>query len=314
MKRNKKNKIFFVTGAMGFIGTHWCKRLLNEGHTVLGLDIKKNNIKHKNFKFFKNSVYEYGIIEKLIKKSDIVCHFAGIAEPKLYLTNTSQVINLTVKPSFKIVELCVKYKKKIFFTSTSEVYGKSTKIPFKENDDRLLGSTNFSRWCYSTSKSLVEHLIIANGSDKKLDYIIFRLFNVYGPGLKGRVVDNFIKKAINQKPLLVNGNGKQTRSFLYVDDCIEAFYGIYKKNINKEIFNIGQNKELTIKDLAKIVIKITGSKSRLILKSDQLKKYKGYQDILRRVPDNRKLRKKINWKPIFSIEYGLRSMIADFTK
>jgi len=210
--------------------------------------------------------------------------------------------------------LCVKYKKKIFFTSTSEVYGKSTKIPFKENDDRLLGSTNFSRWCYSTSKSLVEHLIIANGTDKKLDYIIFRLFNVYGPGLEGRVVDNFIKKAINQKPLLVNGNGKQTRSFLYIDDCIEAFYGIYKKNINKEIFNIGQNKELTIKDLAKIVIKITGSKSRLILKSDQLKKYKGYQDILRRVPDNRKLRKKINWKPIFSIEYGLRSMIADFTK
>ena len=105
-------------------------------------------------------------------------------------------------------------------------------------------------------------------------------------------MDNFIKKAINQKPLLVNGNGKQTRSFLYIDDCIEAFYGIYKKNINKEIFNIGQNKELTIKDLAKIVIKITGSKSRLILKSDQLKKYKGYQDILRRVPDNRKLRKK----------------------
>ena len=97
---------------MGFIGTHWCKKLLNEGHTVLGLDIKKNTIKHKNFKFFKNSVFEYGLIERLVKKSDIVCHFAGIAEPKLYLTNTSQVINLTVKPSFKIVELCVKYKRK----------------------------------------------------------------------------------------------------------------------------------------------------------------------------------------------------------
>ena len=183
-RNNKKSKIFFVTGAMGFIGTHWCKKLLKEGHFVYGLDIKKNTIKNKNFKYYKQSVFNFRLLENLIKKSDIICHFAGIAEPKLYLTNTSQVINLTVKPSFRIVELCIKYKKKILFTSTSEVYGKSTKIPFKETDDRLLGSTNYSRWCYSTSKALVEHLIIAYGADKKLDYIIFRLFNVYGPGFK----------------------------------------------------------------------------------------------------------------------------------
>ncbi len=303
-----------MTGAMGFIGTHWCKKLLSEGHTVYGLDIKKNTIKNKNFKYYKNTVFNYKLLENLTKKSDIVCHFAGIAEPKLYLTNTGQVINLTVKPSFKIVELCVKYKKKIFFTSTSEVYGKSTKIPFKENDDRLLGSTSYSRWCYSTSKSLVEHLIIANGVEKKLDYIIFRLFNVYGPGLKGRVVDNFILKALNQKPLLINGSGKQTRCFLYIDDCIDAFYRIFKKNIKKEIFNIGQNKEGTIIDLAKLIIRITGTKSKLILKSNQLKKFKGFQDIERRVPDNKKLKIKTSWKPMYSLEYGLRSMIADLTK
>ena len=284
--RKKKNKIFFVTGAMGFIGSHWCKKLLSQGHIVIGLDIKKNIIKHKNFKYYKNSVFEFNILEKIIKKSDVVCHFAGIAEPMLYLTNTTKVINLTVKPSFKIVELCVKYQKKILFTSTSEIYGKSTRVPFNENDDRLLGSTNYSRWCYSTSKSLVEHLIIANGSENKLDYVIFRLFNVFGPGLKGRVVDEFIKNAINQKPIFINGNGKQTRSFLFIEDCIEAFYGIYKKKINREIFNIGQNKETTIKDLAKKIIKITGSRSKLILKSNKLTKYKGYQDIERRVPDN----------------------------
>ena len=279
--RKKKNKIFFVTGAMGFIGSHWCKKLLSQGHIVIGLDIKKNIIKHKNFKYYKNSVFEFNILEKIIKKSDVVCHFAGIAEPMLYLTNTTKVINLTVKPSFKIVELCVKYQKKILFTSTSEIYGKSTRVPFNENDDRLLGSTNYSRWCYSTSKSLVEHLIIANGSENKLDYVIFRLFNVFGPGLKGRVVDEFIKNAINQKPIFINGNGMQTRSFLFIEDCIEAFYGIYKKKINREIFNIGQNKETTIKDLAKKIIKITGSRSKLILKSNKLTKYKGYQDIER---------------------------------
>ena len=312
--RKKKNKIFFVTGAMGFIGSHWCKKLLSQGHIVIGLDIKKNIIKHKNFKYYKNSVFEFNILEKIIKKSDVVCHFAGIAEPMLYLTNTTKVINLTVKPSFKIVELCVKYQKKILFTSTSEIYGKSTRVPFNENDDRLLGSTNYSRWCYSTSKSLVEHLIIANGSENKLDYVIFRLFNVFGPGLKGRVVDEFIKNAINQKPIFINGNGMQTRSFLFIEDCIEAFYGIYKKKINREIFNIGQNKETTIKDLAKKIIKITGSRSKLILKSNKLTKYKGYQDIERRVPDNKKLRTKIKWKPIYSLEYGIRSMIADLTK
>lgn len=313
-KNRKQKKVFFVTGAMGFIGTHWCKKLLDEGHIVYGLDIKKNTIKNKNFKFFKNTVFNFKLLESLIKKSNIVCHFAGIAEPRLYLTNTSEVINLTVKPSFKIVELCVKYKKKILFTSTSEIYGKSTKIPFKESGDRLLGSTNYSRWCYSTSKSLVEHLIIANGEDKKLDYIIFRLFNVYGPGLKGRVVDNFIIKALNQKPLLINGSGNQTRCFLYIDDCIDAFYKIFKKNIKKEVFNIGQSKEHTIKDLAKIIIKITGTKSKIVLKSNQLYKFKGFQDIDRRVPDHQKIKKKINWKPIYSLEYGLRNMIADLTK
>ena len=314
MSKHKKKKIFFVTGAMGFIGTHWCKKLLDEGHYVYGLDIKKNTIKNKNFRYYKNTVFNYKLLINLIKKSDVVCHFAGIAEPQLYLTNTSQVINLTVKPSFKIVELCVKYNKKILFTSTSEIYGKSTKIPFNENDDRLLGSTNYSRWCYSTSKSLVEHLIIANGADKKLNYIIFRLFNIYGPGLKGRVVDNFIRRAISQKQLLVNGNGKQTRCFLYIDDCIEAFYKIVVKNIKNEIFNIGQNREHSIKDLAKMIIKITGSKSKLVLGSNQLKKFKGYQDIDRRVPDNSKLKKIIKWKPIYSLEYGLRSMISDLTK
>lgn len=315
MKRyNKKSKIFFVTGAMGFIGTHWCKKLLKEGYFVYGLDIKKNIIEDKNFKYYKQSVFNYRLLEKLIKKSDFVCHFAGIAEPTLYLTNTSEVINLTIKPSFKIVELCVKYNKKIFFTSTSEIYGKSTKIPFKETDDRLLGSTDYSRWCYSTSKSLVEHLIIANGADKKLDYIIFRLFNVYGPGLKGRVVDNFILKALSQKPLLINGSGNQTRCFLYIDDCIDAFYKIFKKNIKREIFNIGQNKEDKIIDLAKKIIKITGTKSKIILRSDQLRRFKGFQDIQRRVPDNNKLKKAIKWKPINSLEYGLRNMVAALTK
>jgi UDP-glucose 4-epimerase len=308
-------KKIFVTGAMGFIGTHWCKKLLGEGFKVCGLDIKKNTIKDKNFKFYKDSVFNYKLLEKLIKNTDYVCHFAGIAEPKKYITNTTKVINLTVKPSFKIVELCEKYRKKLFFTSTSEVYGKSENVPFNENDDRLLGSTSYSRWCYSTAKSLVEHLIIAYGIEKNLNYVIFRLFNVYGPGIKGRVVDNFLDKAIiEKKNIEINGNGEQTRCFLYIDDCIDAFFKIFKSKTKKEIFNIGENKEVKIKDLAKLIINLTGSKSKIIYRSNQMKKYRGFQDIKRRVPSNKKLKKFINWKPLYSLEYGLRSIISDMTK
>ena len=314
-RTHKMPKKIFVTGAMGFIGTHWCKKLLGEGFKVYGLDIKKNTIKDKNFKFYKDSVFNYKLLEKLIKNSDYVCHFAGIAEPKKYITNTTQVINLTVKPSFKIVELCEKYRKKLFFTSTSEVYGKSENVPFNENDDRLLGSTSYSRWCYSTAKSLVEHLIIAYGIEKNLNYVIFRLFNVYGPGIKGRVVDNFLDKAIiEKKNIEINGNGEQTRCFLYIDDCIDAFFKIFKSKTTKEIFNVGENKEVKIKDLAKLIINLTGSKSRIIYRSNQMTKYRGFQDIKRRVPNNKKLKKFISWKPLYSLEYGLRSIISDMTK
>ena len=308
------SKKIFVTGAMGFVGGYWCKRLLKEGFIVYGLDIKSNNIKHKNFTYFKKSVFNYKLVERLIKKSDIICHFAGIAEPTKYLTNTNEVIDLTINPSFKIVKLCTRYKKKLLFTSTSEVYGKSHKIPFNENDDRVLGATAYSRWCYSSSKALVEHLIIANGDENKLDYVIFRLFNVYGPNLKGRVLDEFLFKALKNKNLEVNGNGDQTRCFLYIEDCIEAFFKILKKDLKREIFNIGDNKEIKIKDLAKLIVNLTGSKSKIILNSKQMLKYKGYQDIERRVPDNTKLKRKVKWKPQYSLEYGLRQMISDITK
>ena len=304
-----KDKIL-VTGAMGFVGSYWVNRLLDEGYEVTALDIKPLLVKLKNrkLKFVKASVFDYELIEKLVKKNDIICHFAGVAEPMQYLKKTKFTIQLTLLPSLKIIDFCTKYKKKIIFTSTSEIYGKLNKIPFKEDSDRLLGSPHTNRWCYSTSKSLVEHYISANAKEGKLKFIIFRLFNVYGPGLQGRVVDEFISKSLINKKILINGNGKQTRSFLYIDDCIDAFYSILKKKINNEVFNIGSDSEISILELAKKIKKVCNSKSKILFDSKKFVKIGGYEDISRRVPSISKLKKNINWKPRISLDKGLIKM------
>lgn len=305
----KKNVL--VTGAMGFVGSHWIARLTEEGHKVTGVDIKplKNFFKNKkNFKYIKASVFQYKLIEELVKKNDIIYHLAGVAEPMQYLKKTKFTIQLTLLPSLKIIDFCTKYKKKLIFTSTSEIYGKLDKVPFKENSDRLLGSPQTNRWCYSTSKSLVEHYISANAKEGDLKFIIFRLFNVYGPGLRGRVVDEFISKSLLDKKILINGNGKQTRSFLYVDDCIEAFHSIFKKNLNNEVFNIGSDDEVSILKLAKKIKKICNSKSKISFHSKKFIKLGGYEDISRRVPSINKLKKYANWRPKVSLDKGLEKM------
>jgi len=310
-------KKIFVTGAMGFVGTHWVKKLISEGYEVTGIDIKpldKNFRKINNFKFIKASVFDYELLERLIKKNDIICHFAGVAEPMQYLKKTKYTIQLTLLPSLKIIDFCCKHKKKLFFTSTSEIYGKLKKLPFREDSDRFLGSPQTNRWCYSTSKSLVEHYITANGKENNLKYIIFRLFNVYGPGLQGRVVDEFISKSLQNKRILINGNGKQTRSFLFINDCIDAFYKVLKNKINNEVFNIGSENEITMIKLAKKIKKICNSKSKIVFDSTKFVKVGGYEDIFRRVPSIEKLRKKIKWKPNISLEDGLRKMILSNQK
>jgi len=305
------NKKILVTGAAGFVGSCWVKRLTDEGHEVTGIDIKPLNSslkKIKNLKFIKASVFDYKLIKRLIRKNDIVCHFAGVAEPMQYLTRPKYTIQLTLLPSLQIIDFCSEFKKKIIFTSTSEIYGKLNKVPFKENSDRFLGSPQTNRWCYSTSKSLVEHYITANAKENNLKFIIFRLFNVYGPGLNGRVVDEFINKSLLNKKIMINGNGKQTRSFLFIDDCIDAFYGVFKKNINNQVFNVGSDKEVSVLKLAKKIKKICNSKSKILFNSKKFTKIGGYEDIFRRVPSINKLKFQIKWNPKINLDKGLEIM------
>jgi UDP-glucose 4-epimerase len=182
---------YLVTGAMGFIGSHWCEHLLKKGKQVFGIDLGLHYPKlmeYDNFVFIQDTIKNYDMLEKAIGQVDCVCHLAGIAYPEQYIQNTCKVIDITAVVGIKIIEMCLLTGKLFFFTSTSEIYGKNNKIPFKEDDDRVLGSTSTSRWCYSSSKAILEHYLNACSYSREINHITVRLFNVYGPRLKGRVV------------------------------------------------------------------------------------------------------------------------------
>jgi len=300
---------FLVTGAMGFVGSHWCEYLLKKGKVVYGIDLAPKYPKlmeYKNFTFIHDTIKDYDLLRRLVDQADCVCHFAGIANPDQYITSPRKVIDLTAIVGAQIIDMCRFTGKLFFFTSTSEIYGKSPKIPFREDDDRVLGSTTTKRWCYSTSKALLEHYLDACGYSKELEYVIVRLFNVYGPRLEGRVVANLLNNALSDKDLIVHGDGKQTRCFTYIDDVVEAFYRLIEnKKCYNQIFNIGNPRETDMNELARI-IKNTG-KSASRIRYVRHKDYygAGYEDISRRVPDISKITKFTGWKPTTSLESGL---------
>jgi nucleoside-diphosphate-sugar epimerase len=304
----KIKKVYLITGCAGFLGYHWTKHLLKKKLNVIGIDLKpfpeEDLLKNKNFKFYNQSIFDYELMKELIDSSDYICHFAGIAEPQKYLDFPERVINLTAYQSIKIIKYCINKKKLFFFTSTSEIFGKNPQVPFQESSDRVLGSTSISRWCYSSSKAIVEHYLYACAKEKKIDFVGIRLFNIYGKNLKGRVVSTFMENAIRNKNLVVTKPGNQTRSFMYVDDCVNIMDKLLhsKKSIN-QFFNIGNVTEVSILSLAKLIKKITKSKSKIILKEF---KDDNYQDIPQRATLMNKLKKITNYKAKFNLEKGLK--------
>ena len=306
-----------ITGCNGFIGAYTSEYFLKKNYKVQGVDIKLQNFinlkRHKNFKFSKISIFDHKI-KNMVKNCDYIFHFAGIADPSIYIKDPKRVIDVTVNGSIKIIDLASKYKKKIIFTSTSEIYGKLNKNKFKEEDDRFLGPTNIQRWCYSTSKSLVEHYLLSLSKDNKLDFLCFRLFNVYGYGLEGRAMSNFINNAIKNKNILIHGSGKSKRCYTYIDDFLEGLYSsfINFKSMKNSIYNIGSNFEISTKDLANMIIKMTDSKSKLLYLDTSKYFKKGFEDIPKRVPDTSKLKSKIKWKAKINLKKGISKMIKNY--
>lgn len=301
---------FLVTGCMGFIGSHWCEYLLKNGKIVTGIDLgpmdSKHLLEYDNFTFIEDTIKNYDILQRVIDRVDCVCHFAGIAEPSQYVKSPRKVIDITAVAGIKIIEMCRLTGKLFFFTSTSEVYGKNNKIPFSEDDDRVLGATSTKRWCYSTSKAILEHYLDACACSKELNHVTVRLFNVYGPRLRGRVVTKFIDRFLKNEDIIIHGDGQQTRSFTYVDDVIDAFDSlIVNPECYNQIYNIGTNVETSIIELAGAIKKIGNFDSKICYVSHKDCYGESFEDIYRRVPDISKITKYTGWEPKTSLYEGL---------
>ena len=302
-----------ITGGAGFIGSHMCERLIAEGFRVICLDnlITGNldNIKHlfgdSSFKFIKHNVTKY---IKIKGKADFVLHFASLASPEDYLRFPIQTLKVGSLGTHNALGLAKGKKAKFILASTSEVYGDPLVHPQPEN---YWGHVNpvGVRGCYDESKRFSEALTMAYHRVHKLDTKIIRIFNTYGSRMRisdGRVVPNFIYQALNNKPLTVYGKGSQTRSFCYIDDMVE---GIFRVMISKvcEPINLGNPHEFTILKLARLVIKLTGAKAKIL--------FKGLpeDDPRQRQPDISKAKKILKWTPKIELEEGLKKTIEWFS-
>jgi len=267
------------------------------------------------------SIMNEKAMRTFIKKCDMVYHLAAAVGVKYIIDNPLESIQVNVKGTEIVLELANEYgKKKVIIASTSEVYGKNVDgvRAFKENDDRVLGSTTISRWSYASTKSLDEFLALAYYREKKLPVVIVRLFNTVGPrqtGHYGMVVPRFIKQALMNHPLTVYGDGKQTRSFTYVSDVVKAIIALAEsRKAEGEIFNIGNPKGITIEELAKKIKKMTNSQSEIAYIPYEKAYEKGFEDMRHRMPNIDKLKHFIGFSPETDIDDILTKTIDYFEK
>jgi UDP-glucose 4-epimerase len=311
-----------ITGGGGFLGSHLGDNLLAAGHEVVALDISpdlkvRHNLGHTGFRYVKGSIFDLDLLESLVAKSDLVFHLAAVVGVEHYVEDPFHVLNVNVNGTQNILKFAHRYDKRLVFASTSEVYGKSQDTPFREDGDRLLGSTEIDRWCYSTSKAVGEHFCFAYGK-LGLPVTIVRFFNAYGPRLDridvGRVITIFMGQLLRGEELTVIGDGLQTRAFTYVDDAVEALAraGSLPEAVGR-IFNIGNDRETTIMELAQAMIRAyPGTGSRIKLVRQEQVYGDSYEDIPRRFPDITRMRTILGVEPKVTLEEGVRRTIDWF--
>jgi len=310
-----------ITGGAGFLGSHLTDAFLKRGDEVFildtGMTLKvKHAIGDPRLHFVRDSVFNEAILEGLIARVDLVYHLAAVVGVEHYVGDPYQVLNVNVNGTQNVLKLAFKHGKRVVFSSTSEVYGRNSKIPWSEDDDRVLGSTRIDRWCYSTSKAIGEHFCFAYAK-MGLKTTIVRYFNVYGPRLGaidvGRVITIFLGQALRGEPVTVIGDGMQTRCFTYVTDAIAATVqaGLREEAVG-EIFNIGSDKEYTIRELAERLIAVAGSKSTIRYVPQQEVYGESYEAIPRRIPVVDKMHSVLGVRADISLEEGLRNTIEYF--
>ena len=308
----------FITGGAGFIGSHLCDALIAEGKEVTILDNlssgSKKNIAHLEGKIqvIQGDIRDQKLVESLVAENDLILHMAAALGVDNILENPIESISTNFYGSEIVLNAASKYDKRIVIASTSEIYGKNSKQPLSETDDRVVGTPQKLRWTYSDAKALEEATAHALFLTKNLKVTTIRLFNTVGPrqvGKYGMVIPRFINAASTNEPINIFGDGSQSRVFCHVNDATRAILSLTnsKESIG-EVFNIGGKGEITILDLAHLVIKTINSKSEIIF-TDYSKAYKvGYEDMHRRVPDVSKINKITGWKPTINLETTIKDI------
>lgn len=311
---------FLVTGGAGFIGSHVVDKLLQQGHEVTTLDDLSNGkrrymsraLGHPNHSFVNGSIMDTDLVEHLVSNHDGIFHLAAVLGVKNCVDNPRKIIENNVLGTRNILESCFQSGKKIVFASTSEVYGKNPNVPFREESDRILGTTMIHRWSYATAKALDEHLCLAYAKEG-LQSAILRYFNIYGPRSEGTlyagVIPIFIRAALENKPLTIYGDGQQTRCFTYVDDCVAGTIAAMESNSIGLIFNIGTTHEITIWDLALRIKQLSDSTSDIVFVPYKVAYGEGYEDLPRRLPDLSRTHQILHYTPRTDLDEGLRATI-----
>ena len=311
-----------ITGGAGFVGSHLAEALLARGDEVYVLDDLStgsiDNISHlkpnPKFHYTIDSVTNEPLLAELVDRCDAVIHLAAAVGVKLIVESPVRTIETNVHGTEVVLKVANKKKKKVLIASTSEVYGKSAKVPFSEDDDLVMGPTSKHRWAYACSKMIDEFLALAYYKERKLPVIIVRLFNTVGPrqtGQYGMVVPNFVRQALANEPITVFGDGTQQRSFTYVGDVVRAMVALIDEpKAIGQVFNIGNGKEISIEALALQIKKMTGSTSPIVkIPYDQAYE-SGFEDMPRRVPDISKIRALIGYEPTVELDEILERVVA----
>lgn len=310
-----------ITGGAGFIGSHLADAYIARGDEVFIIDDLSTgsiaNIQHlkksPRFHYTIESVHNHPVAAELVDQCDVVFHLAAAVGVKLIVESPVRTIETNVKGTEVILALANKKKKKVLVASTSEVYGLSSEVPFREDGNLVMGATTKGRWSYACSKAIDEFLALAYWREKKLPTVIVRLFNTVGPrqtGQYGMVIPTFVKQALAGRPITVYGDGKQTRCFGYVGDIVDALIKLMEKTeAVGEVFNIGSTEEVSIIELAERIRELTRSKSEIVFVPYDEAYEQGFEDMPRRVPDTSKIRDAVGFEPKMDLDGILKSVI-----
>jgi UDP-glucose 4-epimerase len=312
---------YLITGGAGFIGSHLAEALVSAGHEVHVLDDLSTgsieNIRHlkpdPGFHYTIDTADSARVVAELVDEADVVYHLAAAVGVELIVDSPVRTIETNVHTTEIILAQANKKKKPVFLASTSEVYGKSADLPFREDSDLLLGPTTKGRWSYACSKALDEYLGLAYWKERKLPVVVGRLFNTVGPrqtGRYGMVIPSFVRQALAGQHLTVHGDGNQRRCFCHVADIVQALIGLMDRSDSYgEVFNIGSTEEITILELADRVRRAAGSDSEIVLIPYDQAYEQGFEDMQRRVPDISKVGEALGWRPAHTLDEILADVI-----